>query len=70
MRDVAITGIAAGLIVGLVWAGVYLIVTEHYGWAWIPLLYAGCVDVKQSMVRRIAPKQSQIVTATEFKKRA
>lgn len=32
----------------LVACGCFLIYTEHYGWAWIPLLYAGFVKEKNS----------------------
>jgi hypothetical protein len=31
------------LALGLVFAGVWLVVTEHYGWAWIPWLIICCL---------------------------
>jgi hypothetical protein len=38
---------AVVLIIGMMLsAGVYLIVTEHYGWAWIPFLLVACIDMK------------------------
>lgn len=26
-------------------SGTYLVVTEHYGWAWIPFLLAACTTI-------------------------
>jgi hypothetical protein len=34
------------LIFGLCWLGVDLVKTEHYGWAWIPFIFAGFVGEK------------------------
>lgn len=33
---------------GCLGAGVYLVMTEHYGWAWIPFLIATNLGVKGS----------------------
>ena len=33
-------------ILGLAAMGVFLVVTEHYGWAWIPYLMACAINVR------------------------
>ena len=39
--------LAVILIVGMMLAaGIYLVITEHYGWAWIPFLLRACIDMK------------------------
>lgn len=30
-------------------SGTYLVVTEHYGWAWIPFLLAGTTNFKRKL---------------------
>jgi hypothetical protein len=40
--------VASLFILALVGCGMYLVILEHYGWAWIPFLIAGCVSVKRS----------------------
>jgi len=37
----------AVLDVACIASGTYLVVTEHYGWAWIPFLISCCTSVKQ-----------------------
>ena len=34
------------LILGLASLGTYLVITEHYGWAWIPFVLAASVSYK------------------------
>lgn len=43
--------IVAGTVISqaiFVSAGIYLVVTEHYGWAWIPFLISALAGFKRS----------------------
>lgn len=46
-------------VVALVAAGVVLVVTEHYGWAWIPWLAMFCVNFKDNPPDAAKSPQSQ-----------
>lgn len=63
MTDTLELLIAAALIAVLMGMGVYLVITEHYWWAWIPFLMASCVSVKSI---RDEPKiTARIITAEQ-----
>lgn len=34
------------LVLSMIAAGVWLVITEHYGWAWIPWLWVCCVKFR------------------------
>jgi hypothetical protein len=33
-------------------AGIYLIVTEHYGWAWIPFVLAAMISLNTNLLQK------------------
>lgn len=47
-EDLCIVAGTLGSQAMLIVAGVYLVITEHYGWAWIPFLFVGSLSFRRS----------------------